>query len=195
MDPRDQVLQASAPTMMVPRFSPFEPLQTIGHRFLVAADGMWLELRRAWLYLRLPLAEQTMVAMPYGSVTPETEIVFGKVPRSLLDEFVEQAKACFPDETAAWIVWNEKTGAMRLLPLAATSASTAHVNYECQRLEEGEHAVIDLHSHGKHKAFFSRMDNADDRGDVKLAGVVGNLDQPEHTFAFRLCALGLFIKL
>ncbi len=56
--------------------------------------------------------------------------------------------------------------------------------------------VLDLHSHGLLDAFFSGTDNYDDgRGEVKIAGVIGNLDQPEVTASFRLCANGVFVPL
>lgn len=50
MDPRDVALQSVAPVIMVPRYSDLEPLSQNGHRFLVADDGLWLEVYRPWLY-------------------------------------------------------------------------------------------------------------------------------------------------
>ena len=57
------------------------------------------------------------------------------------------------------------------------------------------HMVIDLHSHGLLGAFFSSTDNFDDRSEVKIAGVIGNLNKPEVTTSFRLCANGVFVSL
>jgi len=42
----DVALEANTPTVVVPRFGKFEPLQENGHRFLVCADGMWVECKR-----------------------------------------------------------------------------------------------------------------------------------------------------
>ena len=56
MDARDIALQQSAPVVTVPRYGGFTPLTDNGHRFLVTGDGLWLEARRPWLYLRVPLA-------------------------------------------------------------------------------------------------------------------------------------------
>lgn len=195
MNLRDQALQTLTPTVMVPKFEPFEPLETIGHRFLVAADGLWLEIRRAWLYARLPVAQQGMVAMPYGTVTPCLELVFRKVPQALLTEFTELAKAGLPNEVAAAVIWHEGTGYMRLQQLHAVSASPGHITYQTAVLGDGEHAIVDLHSHGHSPAYFSATDNVDDYGTTKVSGVVGNLDKPEQTYAFRLCAQGLFVPL
>lgn len=195
MNHKDIALQAVTPTVMVPKFEPFTPLESVGHRYLAAADGLWLEIRRKWLYVRLPVAKQTTVPMPYGTVTEKVEIAFGKMPYKLLNDFVELAKAGLPNEVAAAIIWNEETKELHLQPLEAESASPGHITYRNPILGEGEHLVVDLHSHGTAGAFFSRTDNKDDRGSIKVAGVVGNIDKPEQSYAFRLCALGLFHSL
>lgn len=195
MNPKDKALQTLTPTVMVPKFEELEPLQTIGHRFLAASDGMWMEIRRAWLYVRLPIAVQVGVPLPYGRLTPIVEMAFGKLPLQLLSEFTELAIAGLPNEVAGAIIWNEETGSMRLQPLEAVKAGPGHITYRTPILGAGEHVIVDLHSHGVLKAFFSRTDDTDDHGSVKIAGVVGNLDKPEHTYAFRLCALGLFIPI
>lgn len=195
MNPRDLALQTIAPMVMVPKFEELQPLQTVGHRFLAAADGTWLELRRAWLYARVQVVAQHAVPMPYGTVEPTLQLLYGTVPKSLLSEFIEQAKAGLPNEVAAAVIWNERTGDLRLQPFEAVTASPGHITYRTASIEAGENVVMDLHSHGTAPAFFSRTDNQDDKGAVKVAGVVGNLDKPEQSFAFRLCALGLFIPL
>ena len=79
--------------------------------------------------------------------------------------------------------------------LEETSVGLGHVSVNLPTLEEDEHMVMDLHSHGLTEAFFSRTDNKDDRGATKIAGVIGNLDKPEATASFRLCANGMFVPL
>jgi len=196
MDPRDVVLQTLTPTVMVPKFGAFKALETPGHRFLVAADGLWLEIRRAWLYARMPITtKRGSVPIPCGELTPCLELKFGKVPRALLSKFVEQAKADLPNESAAAIIWNERTEEMRLQPLEAVRAGPGHITFNQPSLEDGEHLVVDLHSHATTPAFFSGTDNRDDRTAIKVAGVVGDLDKQDPTYAFRLCALGTFITL
>ena len=196
MDPRDTVLQTLTPTIMVPKFGHLDRLDKPGHRFLVAADGLWLEIKRAWLYACVPIAtKEAPVPIPYGDLTPCVEMTFGKVPRALLEKFVEQARADLPNESAAAIVWNERTEAMRLQPLEALRASPSHITYNQPELGADEHLVVDLHSHAAFCAGFSATDNKDDRTAVKVAGVVGDVDKAEQSYAFRLCALGTFINL
>lgn len=194
IDFRDSALQASCPTVMVPRFGAFQPLQESGHRFLVAEDGLWIEAYRPWIYIQQPIARQRAVAMPYGRLTPKVDLAFGKIPRALLDEFADVARRNLPNECAAWIVWSAANG-LTLRQLQSITASPAEVHFHRPKLPDGEHLVIDLHSHGMLPAFFSTTDDQDDSGEIKITAVVGNLDYEKPDYAARLCVQGLFIDL
>lgn len=192
MDARDAALQAITPTVMVPRFGQFMPLDKPGHRFLVARDGLWLEAQRPWMYVRRRIGRPSGVPMPYGTIEPATVFAF-HIPGQHVDQFVEEARKRLPNECAAWLVWNSETENFDLRMLAEIEADPDRVKFHRPDLGEHEHLVIDLHSHGSTKAFFSRhLDDKDDQGEVKIAGVVGNIDCDTPTFAFRLCAMGLF---
>ena len=195
MDARDVALQQSAPVVTVPRYGGFAPLAGNGHRFLVTGDGLWLEARRPWLYLRVPLVSQKSVPMPYGWVGRELSLTFGKIPRHLVTEFYRYALDRCPEECVGWIVWNATSGEMRLVFPPEVSAGCCHVRYHRPLLDEDEHLVVDLHSHGRLSAFFSTQDDRDDRGEFKIAGVIGNCDRGQCSTAFRLCANGLFVPL
>ncbi len=195
MDARDVALQHSAPVVTVPRYGGFTPLAENGHRFLVTGDGLWLEARRPWLYLRVPLVCQKSVPMPYGWVGREISLSFGKIPRHLVIEFYRFALDRCPEECVGWIVWHAGSGEMRLVFPTEESTGCAHVRYRRPILDEDEHLVVDLHSHGRLSAFFSTQDDRDDRGEFKIAGVIGNCDRGQCSTAFRLCANGLFLPL
>lgn len=195
MDSRDLALQSVMPTVMVPRYSQLEELDTPGNRILMAGNGVWLEVFRAWLYARVLVATQTSIPVPYGDVTEVMRFNFGKLPRVMVAQFIEHARARSPNECAAWVVWNQLTTVWMLMMLEETSVGPGHVNVTLPTLGEDEHMVMDIHSHGLTEAFFSRTDNKDDRGATKIAGVIGNLDKPEVTTSFRLCANGLFVSL
>jgi len=191
----DDVLQKVTPTVMVPKFGMLEAMETAGHRFLVASNGLWIEVKRAWLDLLAPLAIQEVVAMPYGQLNPKIKFSFGGLPLNLLEEFIQNAKEQSPYECGAWIIWNEGTNTFELRMLEATKAGVGHLTYKCPILNDGEHLVVDIHSHGNLGAFFSSEDNADDAGEVKVALVVGNLDHHVPTLVARICANGLFIEM
>lgn len=197
MDSRDTFLQSQFPTLPMPKFADFERLAGVGHRFLVGSNGLALEVRRPWLYMRkLAMKNEGGLVLPYGEVSETFELLCGPVPRELLWQFAEQASKAGEIETAAWITWSEHTRKFRYLPLVERKASSAEVVVDRPELEVGEHLVVDLHSHGSAPAYFSSTDNQDDRGEVKFAVVYGlchRSDLSEFDVAARLCALGMTI--
>lgn len=196
LDPRDTILQNLCPTVMVPRFSPLAPLHGPGHRFLAAADGLWLEVQRPWLKLVWPLCSQTDVKMPYGKLQQTIEFAFDRVPEYFIRRFIDDAKEEHPNECGAWLVWNDQTNQLEYRKLRSTSATCASLEVSCPPLLHHEHLAVDLHSHGGDlPAFFSPEDNRDDVGEVKVSVVIGNVYSHEITIEMRLCALGVFIKL
>lgn len=57
--------------------------------------------------------------------------------------------------------------------------------------EQEKVLVMDIHSHGRFHAFFSSVDNHDEKG-VRLYMVIGNLDRHKHTYALRAGMAGSF---
>jgi PRTRC genetic system protein A len=194
----DTALLAAAPVAVVPANSAFFPLQDNGHRFLLAADGIYLEARRPWLHFIHRLAPITGVRIPYGALAPKVEFAFGRlgVAMAQLQEFALHASAAAPIEAAGSVIWNSGSGEWRIeYPKLIGEASVAHIQFQQVELGADDHLIIDLHSHGNGPAFFSTTDDADDAGSVKVAGVYGSLDQTPATVHFRLCVLGVMIPL
>lgn len=192
----DQTLQSVTPTVMVPLHETLHPLVESGHRFLSAGDGLWLELRRPWLHAILPVSLQDTVAMPYGKVEQRIDLACGRIPFRLVKAFIDDAFRSPDTEIAGGVIWNESTRAWRYERFEAMDASGNHVHYTRPRLGDGEHLVVDLHSHGPHGAFFSEADDADDRGEAKIAmvfGVLAGEGKPE--LAVRLCAMGIYVPI
>jgi len=195
MDKRDIALQTLTPSVMVPKFSELEQLEQSGHRFCIASDGLWMQVKRPWLELCVPLAQQHTVSMPYGKLEEKMQFNFGPLPKAFLQQFLQEARDHLPNECAAWFIWDENTAEMRFEMLVADDATSGSITYQCPVLEDGEHLIADIHSHGEGHAFFSFQDNDDDRTEVKIAIVVGNVDTDTPTMRMRLCANGYFIEL
>lgn len=195
LDKRDIALQALTPSVMVPLFSNLDPLQESGQRFLLAKDGLWVNIKRAWLDLTVPLATQCVIPIPCGVLKQNMQFKFGALPINFLKQFIKDARESLPNEAAAWFIWNEVSGEMRYVLLEAQLASVGAIEYLCPELEDDEHLVADIHSHGATSAFFSFQDNDDDRTEVKIAIVVGNVDTQEVSIKMRLCANGYFVEL
>lgn len=193
----DMALLAAAPIAAVPRHAPFHPLQENGHRFLVAADGFYLEVRRPWLHFIHQLAPRGAVAMPYGAIEKKCELDFKSIGSALpqMKEFAGQARAHAPIEVAAMLLWDHRKKTWRIEYPEVEDASAGHVRYRTVEPGPDESLALDLHSHGHLGAFFSTTDDEDDRGAVKISGVFGNLDTGKPTVAFRMCVLGLYIPI
>jgi PRTRC genetic system protein A len=196
----DVALLKAAPIAAVPAHSAFHPLQDAGHRFLLAADGLYLEVRRPWLHFIHRLAEHTSVRIPYGLLANKVELAFGQLGTALeqMREFAVHAMEAAPLESAASLIWNSNLKQWSIkLPKVIGEATASSIRYEQVELAEdgSESVAIDLHSHGHGPAFFSETDDGDDAGTVKIAGVFGNLDQNMPTVAFRLCVLGLYLPI
>ncbi|SEK12811.1 PRTRC system protein A [Paraburkholderia diazotrophica] len=192
MNPVDQVLQASFPSVMVPAREPVVPMSASGERLLIASNGVFLEINRPWIRLVRQLGSYGWrTPVPYGLAAEATEVRCGPVPAELVAGFARMARTALPNEAGAWITWNGSTGAFRLVPLPSLSHGPAHLRYERPQLEADEWLVVDCHSHGHGKAFFSSTDDGDDLHDVKLALVLGHCHRTPSV-ALRLCAKGRF---
>lgn len=175
--PVDLMLQRHAPVEVVPVYGEFEALSGIGHRFLLARDGLWLESRRAWAYVRWPIAQSRKVSIPAGELQKEAKLSFGKLPRWLVEDFSSLARDASPAEVGAVVVWDEETGEFELLGTKTLQSGIGHLRYERPEVPPKRHIVMDLHSHGPLKAYFSKTDVADTGSEVVICVVVGTVDE------------------
>ncbi|AKM45358.1 hypothetical protein NL30_36585 [Burkholderia contaminans] len=195
MNPIDTVLQQSFQTVMVPSREPVEPMEHFGERLLIGGNGVFLEVVRPWIRtVRRIAMYHELTAVPYGTVAEVTDLRCGPVPPALIGEFHAMTRAAMPNEAGAWIVWSQVTKAFRIIPVRSLSHGPSHLEYERPQLKECESLVVDCHSHGQSKAYFSITDNTDDRYDVKFALVLGNCDRVP-TRVLRLCVKGIFENL
>ena len=189
----DMAIQAAFPLLAVPRCGDVSPAASCGTRYLVASDGIWREITLPWIRVRHHIAAAAL-QLPYGSMQQLVDVRCGGIPREVIREFVSHAREACPQEVAGVFLWHEPTDTWRYQQRKATSSGTAHVNFEEVRPLDGEHLVIDVHSHGRHPAFFSSEDNADDAGAMKFSLVLGNLDNVHPTSSMRLCMAGLVMN-
>lgn len=192
MNPVDVALQGSFPSVMVPTREPVAPMDEPGERLLIASNGVFLEISRPWARLVRRLSSfDWRTPVPYGEAAEHTDLMCGSVPAGLVAQFAAMARAALPNEAGAWIVWDAATGEFRLVKLPALSHGPGHLHYERPALRAGEWLVVDCHSHGHDRAYFSSTDDQDDQHDVKFALVLGHCDRVPSV-ALRLCAKGRF---
>ncbi len=199
MNRNDQLLQQHLPILMVPKYEPLSPLRENASRFLMSEKGLWIESRTPWGLFRKPLFESPR-ALPYGQVKEEIGLSCGAIPLTLVEQFAVQAHQVSKTglETAAWIIWSEKSG-WSYLDLNMTEQSPGSVQFTWPKLAADQHLVLDMHSHGIGPAFFSPTDNTSDQGMAHFSLVLGQCDKgsapSEVQSAIRLCLSGFFFEL
>lgn len=195
MDKRDIALQVSCPLASAPKFSDLVPFDRNGERIVLASNGAFLEVCRPWVRIITEVGPALAMTVPFGELKETVEYKAGKLPRALLEEFVEWAQRESDVEIGAVITWNENTGEYALLRSKSNHATSGSLDYELPTLGDGVHIIVDCHSHSHHAAFFSHVDDKDDQHAVKFAFVVGNCNTDKPTIASRLCVRGIFKKL
>lgn len=185
----DKAILQAFPLIAVPPSGELPLPQANGIRYLAARSGLWREINLPWIRLRHRIGS-TAIGLPYGETHAELSFLCGEIPMELVREFCYEAKLEAPIEIAGALIWNENKNEWRYARRRASSASASHIEYEEVRMNEGEHLVVDIHSHGHHEAFFSEEDDRDDAGSMKLAAVVGSLNRENGTSRMRLCMAG-----
>lgn len=178
----DKALMAAFPIVATPYHGELEPMKGYGKRIVLGTHGVYVEARSPVLHVRVQISECQIPHL--GEVDVFIELLHGKLDAELLRRFGQLADAAAPNEVAGMIVHHE--GQYQLHAPEVVSADAAHVSYK-DVIDEV--LVLDLHSHGSSKAFFSATDDASDlsRPGPYIAGVLGHcgLGQQKST-AMRL---------
>lgn len=201
-DPTAAAVLAAVPCHPVPPHGGSPALDALrsarsGHGLAVGADGVMLILRQPWLALDVPIMQPIAAYLPYGSIgAPKADLRCGLIPHGHLDEILNHFRAALPNEAAAFVLWNEASGAFVVSLPDIDEATPSRLVYRTPALPPDWHMVCDIHSHGRGSAFFSATDDADDAYATKISLVFGRLDQPDGpVMASRLCAGGMFLPL
>ncbi len=179
----DASLQSELPLIEVGIYTPFEPLNEPGARLLLTATGLMLESCNGVFHAITPLGTYTAtVRLPYGKVTTGVTTLDKEAATQLYAyarEFLAVAAKHAPLETIMLVVKGPGRPMRCIHP--ALNQTNASLDYQdWVHMEEGEHVILDIHSHGAYEAFFSSTDNDDDgrfRGHLKTSCVIGHADQ------------------
>lgn len=168
-----------------------------GHGFAVGRDGVMMILRRPWLQVDVHVTDRLAAYAPYGSVGESSaELLCGLIPATLRAEILDHFRAALPNEAAAFIIWNETSGAFSIDFPVIDEATPSRLVYRPPVVGPDCHVICDIHSHGNGLAFFSATDDTDDRHATKIALVFGRVGYPEGpTMLSRLCVPGMFLPL
>lgn len=173
-DKRDDVLVAVCPPIPIPRFGSLDDLAVGRKRFLLAADGVYLEVRSEALHARLRISA---VALPYGPTEEFLRPTGGPLDVSWLGQLANIALRDGTQEVAAGVV--RGANGWTLVQPPVLSASGSHVRY--MDVFDDKSLLIDMHSHGAHAEYFSATDDLSDlsREGPYIAVVLGRCESRE----------------
>lgn len=191
MDPRDIALQSACPVVIAPRFGAL-PDMNLGQRLVVAANGVFLQVKLDWLDCIQCLTPQGIgVPLPYGLMQEQLRFAFGVLPIRLIEQFVEAGRRALPNEAAGVLIYSRTSGRLHLALCEQMQSSPTRITYRLPAMGADETVAVDLHTHGRLPAFWSSEDDRDDQG-IKVAGVFGRLHESEPDACFRLAINGRF---
>ena len=190
IDVRDVALGALCPVAGVPLYGALVPSTVAGERLWLASNGLFVEIVRPWCRFVRKIGD-VGITVPYGKLD-ESSFLVRPIPGQLLRQFFGDAQRQHEIEIGASIIWHEHTGHYRLAMSTSLYADASRLDYEWAALAAHEHRVVDLHSHGHGKAYFSEVDDVDDADQVKLAWVIGDCHRPWPTNSARWCLRGRF---
>jgi len=190
MDARDLALQAACPVLAAPRFGPL-PDMANGQRIILAANGVFVQVKLDWLDCIQRLSPALPIPLPYGAVDERLAFSFGVLPIKLIEAFVEAGRRGLPNEVAGALLYSRRNRSLRLALCAPDAASPERIDYRVPAMDADETLAVDLHTHGHGRPFWSDVDDRDDMG-IKVAGVFGCLHHRTPRAEFRLAINGRF---
>lgn len=175
-DRKDLILLSETPVLMNPVFGKLPPPEMNRHRFVMAKDGLYMEAQNEALQVRLKITDLPEgISMPCAQMNGGIKLVNGAIPVELIRSIRQKVVAQCPLEWAGYIVWNRTCEQYQLFEPSIISSSSGHISYS-EHLPDELCLVVDLHSHGMGKPFFSLTDNDSDSRFINsfyLAGVFG----------------------
>lgn len=136
--------------------------------YVLASNGVFVEAEGNLIAARVPVAEAEVRGL--ADLEPRVALRHGLIPGHLWELALGVMLADPHHELYVGVRWNS-IGHYQLYVPDDQERSEGGVQYE-----RGDKVVLDLHSHGSMRAFFSLTDNKDENG-FQLYGVVGKLSE------------------
>ncbi len=134
------------------------------YNYILASNGLFIEAENPMVAARIPVSECEVRGL--APMETKVTLTYGSIPQRFFDLSLDTFLAN-PDREH-YVAVTGSAGYNFYIPVQDRSG--ASVVYEV-----GTAVVLELHSHGHMRAFFSRQDDKDEKG-LKLYGVVGNLN-------------------
>ena len=158
--------------------------QGIGFDYVLGAGGLYVQSESAHLTARIPVAPAEVRGL--APVTEKLALTHGTIPAHVFELGLAWLLAAPGTERFFAVGWDGNTYRLVVPSQTGTSASLTY--------QPPAGVVAEFHSHGRHSAFFSATDDADEQG-FRVYGVVGRLDSPTPELTLRLGIYGHFAPL
>lgn len=144
----------------------------LGYDYILASNGVFVEAEGPLLAARVRVAEAEIRGL--APVEPRVVLRHGLIPGRLWELALSVMLADVAQERYVGVSWvrpsSDWSGHYQLYVPDDQERSPGGVQYD-----RGDKVVLDLHSHGKMRAFFSAIDDGDEQA-LKLYAVVGKLN-------------------
>ena len=143
--------------------------------YITAANGVFVRAKRPGLEAMLPVCLNfTLAIRGLSSLTPYVRLEAGPIPEPVIAWAQDSMAQAAPRELLTWVNWAD--GYIGAAPEQTTTTN------RCKPLDPfdplGQTALLDFHSHGLEKPFFSTIDNRDERQGFRLFAVAGGFPHP-----------------
>ncbi len=155
--------------------------QGIGYDYVLGAGGLYVQSESANLTARIPVAPALVRGL--APVSEKVELAHGPIPAHIFELGLRWFQAALNTERFFAVGWEGDAYRLVVPPQAGTGSFLTY------RPPFG--VVAEVHSHGRHRAFFSATDDKDEQG-FRIYGVVGRLDTAQPELALRLGIYGHF---
>lgn len=158
----------------------------IGYQYIMAANGLFLRAESRQLNATILLAEGSVRGL--APMAAGIDLPCGKIPMKLWESALRIFWNALPREHLLAIANLGQSPGLYLMQ--APEQETSHTSVQYRPLEG---LLLEVHSHGLRRAFFSATDDADEQG-FKIYGVVGMCDGQQE-WKFRVGIHGYFAPL
>ena len=190
--PFDKALASAIPTHSAAHDGTLPDLAEGQHCYLLASDGLYVMGRGRDFHALIRVAT-LKTETPFGDLVEGVHFHGDLVPRALVEDAADKAIATNPDEWAGAIV--RQNGIYSLQDVGVDSSSPSHVTYDRESYDDSD-VVVDMHSHGDDKAYFSPTDNDSDAEGIHLSTVFGYCsDRQALQLVARVTINGHFLSL
>lgn len=155
--------------------------QGVGYDYVVAGNGIFVQAENPTLTARVQITDSGLKGLT--PTEPKVILPKGKIPVEILLGGIHWFQQTPETERYFAVVWDGRKYTQTVPEQEGTRSSLSY--------QTPGSAVLEFHSHGRLRAFFSQTDDRDEQG-FRIYGVAGRLDQRKPEMTIRVGIYGHF---